>query len=208
VKKKQPDVTFLRWPELRITYAKLFGVQIFNHEINSNLEFNLFGYRFWDEVKLTKASLNYYLFRRAMGDVVISDDGDRLFLKQTVNPEDQLSSFRALDSGEIQNIVRHINDIYHHYKSEGFDEVYISIIPNPVTLLQPEHYNGLIPQLQKPGLLNGMKMIDIYDAYSKAPDPGALYRVGDTHWNNNGMQIWLKAVNSELKKQNGETGSK
>jgi hypothetical protein len=80
--------------------------------------------------------------------------------------------------------------------------VYISIIPNPVTLLQPEHYNGLIPRLQKTGLLNGMKMIDIYDAYSKASDPGALYRVGDTHWNNNGMQVWLKTVNAELKKQN------
>jgi hypothetical protein len=202
VKKKQADGTFLRLSDHPVTYAKIFGFQIFNHEINPNLEFNLFGYRFWDEVKLTKASLNYYLFRRAMGDVVISDDGNRLFLKQTVNPEDQLSSFRTLDPEEIQNIIQHINAIYDHYKAEGFDEVWLSLIPNPVTILQPEHYNGLIPALQQPGVLKGMQMIDIFSQYKKAYNPGSLFRVGDTHWSNNGMQVWLKTVNAELKKQN------
>jgi hypothetical protein len=202
VKKKQADGTFLRLSDHPVTYAKIFGFQIFNHEINPNLEFNLFGYRFWDEVKLTKASLNYYFFRRAMGDVVISDDGNRLFLKQTVDPEDQLSSFRPLDPEEIQNIIQHINAIYDHYKAEGFDEVWLSLIPNPVTILQPEHYNGLIPALQQPGVLKGMQMIDIFSQYKKAYNPGSLFRVGDTHWSNNGMQVWLKTVNAELKKQN------
>lgn len=202
VKKKQPDGAFLRLSDYPVVYAKIFGFEIFGHEVNPNLEFNLFGYRFWDEVKLTKASLNYHLFRRAIGDVVISNDGRRLFLKQTVNPEDQLSSFRPLESEEIQNIIQHINAIYEHYKAEGFDEVYISIVPNPVTILQPEHYNGLIPALLQTGTLKGAQMIDVYSPYTKSSDPGALYRVGDTHWNNNGLQMWLQIVNAELKKQN------
>ena len=202
VKKKQSDGAFLRLSDHPVVYAKMFGIEIFGHDVNPNLEFNLFGYRFWDEVKLTKATLNYHLFHRAIGDVVISNDGRRLFLKQTVNPEDQLSSFRPLDSVEIQNIIQHINAIYDHYRAEGFDEVYISIVPNPVTILQPEHYNGLIPTLQQPGILKGAQMIDIYSPYTKSSDPGGLYRVGDTHWNNNGLQVWLQIVNAELKKQN------
>lgn len=202
VKKKQPDNGLVRYSKRPVLTAKIFGLEIFSKEINSNLEFNLFGYRFWDGAKLTKASLNYHLFHRAIGDVVVSDDGTRLFLKQTVNPEDQLSSFRPVEQDEIEQIVQHINAIYDHYKADGFDEIYISIIPNPVTILQPDHYNLLIPKLLKPGLLNGMKMIDLYNPFINTPDPGTLYRVGDTHWNNNGLQVWLRIVNAELKNQN------
>ena len=202
VKKKPADKVFLWRTDNPIVYAKILGFEIFGHEVNPNLEFNVFGYRFWDRVKLTKASLTYQLFQRAMGDVVVSDDGDRLFLKQTVIPDDLLSSYKPLDQKEILQMIDNINAVYDHYKAEGFDEVYLSLIPNPVTILQPEHYNGLIPQLQKPGVLKVMQMIDVYGPYTKSPHPGTLYRIGDTHWSNNGVQLWLQAVNAELKKQN------
>ena len=43
-----------------------------------------------------------------------------------------------------------------------------------------------------------MPMIDVYSAFAGSPDPGKLYRVGDTHWNNNGLQVWIRLVNQIL----------
>jgi hypothetical protein len=206
--KKQADAGFLHWTDRQNQYASLFGFQLFNHDINRNLEYNLFGYRFWDEVKLAKSSLTYYLFNRAGGDAIVSDDGSRLFLRQTIAPDNMLSSYYPIDQKEWHRIIDNVNAVYDHYKAEGFDEIYLSIIPNPVTVLQPENYNGLIPNLQKAGVLNGMKMIDVYSQYLRDPKPGTLFRIGDTHWSNHGMQVWLKEVNNELKLQGEKANSK
>jgi hypothetical protein len=205
VKKQQPAHTFLLPSGSEVSYARFLELRLFDPSVNRNLEYNVFGYRLWDNVKLTKAALTYHLFNRAGGDAVVSDDGKRLFLRQTVSPDEAASSFNPFDEKELQGMIDNINAVYDHYKADGFDEIYLSIIPNPVTILQPLHYNGLIPQLQKPGVLNGTKMINVYDLFRQDPNPGRLYRVGDTHWNNNGMQEWLKVVNAELKRQGQET---
>jgi hypothetical protein len=49
-----------------------------------------------------------------------------------------------------------------------------------------------------------MPVIDVYSIYTRNPNPASLYRRGDTHWNNNGMQIWLALVNNELTKHSQE----
>lgn len=182
-----------------VNYA-LLGIKadlLFNPGINHNLEFNLFGYAFIDPVKLFKASATYRLFGRASGDVVVSENGKYLFLRQTVAAHDLLSSYNPIGQQELALLTDHLNTIYEHYKREGFDEVYLSIIPNPVSILQPNYYNGLIPALQRAPALK-MPVIDVYSIFAKSPDPGALYRVGDTHWNDNGLQIWIRAVNTLL----------
>jgi hypothetical protein len=207
-KKKQPEISFLRLSAHPVIYAKFLDLEIFSPDINRNLEFNLYGYRFWDQVKFAKASLTYYLFKRAVGDAVVSDDGNRLFLKQTMAENDRLSSYYPIDQKEIHEMFVNLNATYDYYKADGFDEVYLSIIPNPVTILQPLHYNGLIPQLQNPGRLKGMHIIDMYNLFSHDPNPGRLFRIGDTHWSNNGIKLWLKTVNAELKKQNLQADSK
>ncbi|HEX4851076.1 MAG TPA: hypothetical protein VFV08_09735, partial [Puia sp.] len=181
--------------------ARLLSFHLFNSDINRNLEYNLYGYSFWDPVKLSKASLTYHFFKRAVGNVVVSKDGSRLFLRETTASNGFASSYYPFSDKEFQEMVGNINSVYDHYKSEGFDEIYLSIIPNPVTVIQPDHYNGLIPRLQQPGVLNGTRIINVYNVYSQDPDPGRFYRIGDTHWNNNGLQVWLKVVNEELKKQ-------
>jgi hypothetical protein len=200
-KEPGPNISSMWSHSSQVTYAKILGFEIFGRDVNRNLEFNLFGYRLWDNVKLTKASLTYYLFKRAVGDVVVSNDGNRLFLRQTVDPNELSSSYKPIDQKELQQMIDNINSVYEHYKAEGFDEVYLSIIPNSVTILQPANYNGLIPKLQKSGALTGTRIIDVYNLYSQDADPGKLYRIGDTHWSNNGMQVWLQVVNTELKKQ-------
>ncbi|HET7001824.1 MAG TPA: hypothetical protein VFI33_10960 [Puia sp.] len=202
LKKKEPESSFRMSAGHPAMYANMVALDIFSHEINRNLEFNLYGYRFWDQIKLAKVSLTYDLFKRAVGDVVISDDGSRLFLRQTIAPNDISSSYSPVDRKEMQKMIDNIQGMYDHYKAEGFDEVYLSLIPNPVTILQPLHYNGLIPELQKAARLKGVPVIDVYSSFSSDSDPGRLFRIGDTHWSHQGIQLWLETVNGELRKQN------
>ena len=191
--------SFRPGPSAAVNQA-LLGIKadlLFNPGINYNLEYNLFGYSLTDPAKLFKASATYRLFGRASGDVVVSENGKYLFLRQTVAPHNLLSSYEPIAEPELRLLTDHLNTIYEHYKKEGFDEVYLSIIPNPASILQPNHYNGLIPILQKRSALK-MPTIDVYSAFAGNPDPGKLYRVGDTHWNNNGLQVWIRAVNTLL----------
>ena len=206
LKKKAPESSFRGLSFAPVNYANMVALDIFTHEINRNLEFNLYGYRFWDQVKLAKVSFTYGLFKRAVGDVVVSDDGSRLFLRQTMAPNDISSSYSPIDQKEMQKMITNIHSIYDHYKAEGFDEIYLSIIPNPVTILQPLHYNDLIPEVQKEARLKDIPIIDIYSQFSQDAEPGRLFRIGDTHWSNQGIQLWLHAVNTELRKQNRQTG--
>jgi hypothetical protein len=200
--KKKPDVSSAQLSVPPIIYAKFPDVDIFNPDINRNLEFNLFGYRFWDQVKFAKASLTYYLFKRAVGDAVVSDDGERLFLKETLAKTGRASIYYSFDQRELQGMFRNLNATCAYYKADGFDEVYLSVIPNPVTILKPENYNGLIPSLQQADSLKCMHIIDMYSLFTKEQDPGKLFRISDTHWSNDGIQVWLKTVNTELQKQN------
>ncbi len=173
--------------------------ELFNPYINQNLEYNLFNYNFINPVRQMKASLNYYWFHRASGDVVIGNSGAQLFLKETVEGERVENSYYPLQEGELQNLVHNINAIYDHYKAEGFDEVYISMIPNPATILQPEGYDQLIPLIENDTGLHA-KIISVYSEFKQADK--RIFRPGDTHWNNNGLQIWLAKVNKMLIRQN------
>ena len=183
----------------------LFGIplgvnQLFNEHINQNLEFVLFNYNFLNTPRFLKADMNYLFFNRASGNVAISADGNNLFLQPTMLPVHGYSSYEPLPASAIDWYVQELNNVYDHYKADGFDEVYLSIIPNPVTILQPEKYNHFILLLNVSKSLR-MPLIDVYDTFKNDPAPRRLYRPGDTHWNNNGIQIWLGKVNDELRKQ-------
>jgi hypothetical protein len=168
---------------------------IFNHNINSNIEYNLFNYNLLSAPRKIKALLNYSYFDRASGDVVLSADKKYLLLKETVSKQSRSSSHAELTSVTINNVVIMLNNVYQHYKADGFDEVYLSIIPNPASILEPQLYNGLIPAVQHSPLLQ-MKCIDIYTPFTKTKEE--VYRHGDTHWNNKGMMMWVDEVNKAI----------
>jgi len=168
---------------------------IFNKNINQNLQCNLFNYNFIIPMFEYKAALNYYLFNRASGDVEISDDRSFLFLKETVSFTDVSSSYLPISAEEVNRLVNNFNTIYDRYKAEGFRDVYLAIIPNPATIMQPARYNNLIPLIQTDKRLR-MKIIDAYTAFKNSPK--LLYQPGDTHWNNAGRQLWLDLVNKKL----------
>jgi hypothetical protein len=168
---------------------------LFNRNINQNLEFNLFNYNFIMPVFSIKAGINFYLFNRASGDVVISNDRSYLFSRETVTLTDITSSYVPVSNDELSSLINNLNSIYDHLKQEGFHEIYLSIIPNCATVVQPEGYNQLIPLIQNDAGLK-MKIIDIYSVLKHSPRQ--YYLSGDTHWTDKGFTQWLKVVNDSL----------
>lgn len=199
-KAQSPSARLLPEPSTHYARMQLPEMEwLFNENINQNLEFNLFNYNFINTIRHSKASMNYYLFSRASGNVVISDNGQQLFLKETVTGKNVENSYYPVSDEEIRRIVGTLNSIYDHYLQEGFNEVYLSIIPNPSTILQSTGYNQLIPRIENDPALK-MKKISVYQLYNK--ENKTIYRPGDTHWNNEGLQLWLGQVNKMLIEQN------
>lgn len=171
--------------------------KLFNKRINQNLEYNLFNYNFLSVIFKLKAIFNYYLFNRASGDVVISEDRKYLFDKGSVSLSSSSGSYTPIAQETINDVVNNLNFLYNYYKKEGFNEVYYSIIPSTPSIVQPKGYNQLIPRIQNnPGLK--VKVLDIYKVLSEQGQDYFCH--GDTHWNYRGEQKWLDLVNEQLMK--------
>ena len=181
---------------LKTNYSSLFSAInidfFFNKHIAQNLQYNLFNYNFMVGLFESKAAINYYLFDRAAGDVEISKDKKFLFYKTSVSLTDTGSSYFPLLSGEKKLLVNNLNKIYEHYKAEGFNEVYLSMIPNTASIVQPEGYNNLIPLIETDMGLK-MKIIDVY--YTFKNSERLLFFHGDSHWNLEGKQKWVDTIN-------------
>ena len=172
--------------------------KFFNPNINQNIEYNLFNYNFISDIRKTKAWVNYHFFSRASGDVVIADNDSYLFLKEAVDLNNPKSSYAPVAPPSFRRVIKTLNDIYEHYREEGFAEVYLSVIPNPSSIIQPSGYNKLIPMLQTDTSLK-IKLIDIYTPFVNTRKD--VYWHGDTHWNNTGLNMWIDEVNKMLKKE-------
>jgi hypothetical protein len=170
---------------------------IYNSNINQNLEFNLFDYCIFTPFKELKASINYKLFNRIADKIFISPDKTYLLYKSTIDTFSWESSFTQIDNEEVDNIVSSLNYVYNYYKSAGFDEVYLSIIPNPVIILYPQlgKYNELIHRIQNNQNLK-IPIIDVYNVFKATSKQ--IYFKSDTHWNNNGFDLWLNEFNKRL----------
>lgn len=94
-------------------------------------------------------------------------------------------------------MVDSLNAISDRYKRAGFREVYLNIIPNKVTMLEPQRgtYNHLIERIQNHPALR-VPVIDTYGTYRRLPRPP--YLKSDTHWDCSGRAIWLKQVREKL----------
>lgn len=173
-----------------------FNFRLKNNE--ANYEFNIWDYRFLTPLKELKAKVTFDWFKRTSPDATVSDDGKFLLLKSTVDTAFLESSFKPVSESEIKKIVTGLNKVYDHYKQLGFDEIYLAIIPNPVTILYPEYknfkYNQLIPRIQNnPGLK--LTVFDSYRLFKNSPEKEKLYKHSDTHWTAFGKQLWLRQFN-------------
>ena len=167
----------------------------FNRNINKNLQTNLFNYNIIMPMFATKAAFNYFVFQRASGYVAISDDGNFLFNTATISKTENCGSYKSVDKNEIDQLVANLNIVNQSYLQDGFNEVYLSIIPNTASIMQPKGYNNLIPLLQNDPELK-MKIIDIYSVFKSSRE--VCFESGDGHWNNTGREKWLHLVNEIL----------
>ncbi|NIJ52067.1 hypothetical protein [Dyadobacter arcticus] len=156
------------------------------------------GLLFQNEIFLTlkqwKADFNRAVFGRVNNSVTAVNGGrDLVYYMDTDTTI--TSSFYELSQSEVDTIVTNVNKSADFADSLGFNQVILSIIPNKVSVLDPEyqHYNGLIervyhhPRLQVPH-------IDVLADYRKMGR--AAYLRGDSHWTCDGRALWLNRVNT------------
>ena len=164
----------------------------FGEEINQRLEFLLFNGWPFTRFKEAKAQLMLSAFGRVTGGA-ISKDYQHLFYIPETDTAYVLSAFRYIPDPKLDTLVGNLNTMRQHYLRMGFDEVYLCLIPNKVTILDPTYglYNHQIerieahPRLQAP-------LLPTIDTLRQHPD---WYHLGDGHWNKNGKRFWLRQVN-------------
>ena len=171
---------------------------IFNKNIDTNLEFNLFEYPIFTPFKELKAQLNYSVFNRQSSDVIVSKIRNQLYYGPTVTATEKSSSFRPITDGKIDTLVTSLNQIYQHYRKAGFSEVYLVIMPNPVTILEPELgvYNDFLPRTQYNKILK-IPVIDIYSKFNKIKSQ-PIYQISDSHWAKLGFLTGIAKIDSAI----------
>ncbi|MCX6231401.1 MAG: hypothetical protein NTZ33_07650 [Bacteroidetes bacterium] len=169
---------------------------LFNKNVNTNLEFVLLDTRIFTTFKELRSNINYSFFNKTNSDVFISENSEYLFHSTTKS-----SLQNNITDNKVSKTVNLLNKVYEFYKNNGFDEVYFSIIPNPVSVIKPEckNYNNLIPLIQTNKNLK-MQMIDIYSILKQTNYN--VYYHSDTHWNKNGFQLWTNELVRKLNEKN------
>jgi hypothetical protein len=157
----------------------------------------LFSSDFFLTFKEWKAWLNWKLFGRIDEKVVLSKDNKHILYYLDAQPSGITSNFDKISEEEINILVQNVNDTYNYYKNLGFDEVYLSIIPNKTSILASDlgEYNHLIERIQQHSALI-MPYLDTFTPIKRSKK--LLYDIGDTHWNCKGKQIWIDEVNHKL----------
>jgi hypothetical protein len=118
-----------------------------------------------------------------------------LFYRDEAKASEKTSSFYPLDNPEVNKMIEVINGSAAHYQSAGFDQVVLALIPNKVSVTNPElgNYNHLIEKIQYSSDLK-VPFIEIFRDFNNL---GKMYYLkGDSHWNCEGKELWLSKVNA------------
>lgn len=167
----------------------------FGPEINQRLEFVLFNSKPAIWFKELKAQLMLSGFGRVSG-AVISHNKRHLFYTSEVDTNYVLSAFRPISNPKLDTLVTNLNTIRQHYLRMGFDEVYVCLIPNKVTVLEPTYgaYNHQIERIETNPRLEA-PIISMINTIRRHPE---WYHLGDGHWNSQGKRLWLSRVNAKV----------
>ncbi len=149
------------------------------------------------KIKEAKAEFNLRVFDRVNENVVLSRDRSALFFKDEALEKNESSAFAPVSGDKLRTAVQYVNETRRKYLAEGFDEVYLAVIPNKVTIMDPEigTYNRLLemvcrhPELEAP-------VIDVYPEFRSAGSP--VYLRSDSHWNCHGIAIWINKLSGIL----------
>lgn len=162
--------------------------------IEERLETVLFSHDVFLWFKELKASLNLNGFGRVAPTVGISQDRNHLFASlDTDTTKRKNSSFAPLPDVELNALIDTINATANRHRGLGFDAVYLSIIPNKASILDPARgqYNHLVERVEASSRLR-VPTISVYADYKRQPTN--VYALGDSHWNCTGRRIWVEKV--------------
>jgi hypothetical protein len=143
-------------------------------------------------IKEWKAGFHKRFFNRVDPKVGVLDE----HLVYELDLEPGISSvFDPVGEEELGKMVQHMNRTRELYRDMGFDEVYISIIPNKSSLLLTEdaRYNRLVERIERHADLE-VPLISVWEDFQRKD----YYMKGDSHWNCEGQQIWVDKVNRIL----------
>lgn len=175
------------------SWKQRVGNDLHRTDVEERLQTVLFSqnWAFWFQE--LKASLTLCWFGRADAKVSLSRDHRAIFLGSDTDSAKSLSSFSPVSDAEVAQIVDSLNATADRYRRLGFDEVYLSLIPNKVSILEPHRgfYNHLIERVQAHPALR-VPVVDTYSVFKRAHR--SPYLPGDTHWNCGGRQLWLRQV--------------
>lgn len=168
-----------------------------------NAEDNLQSILFFDPISLflreQKAAINQQWFGRIDENVYISSNSKHLYIKETIDTTEITSSFKYLSDAEVNAMVSNLNALFDLAKKEGYNEVYLSIPPNKVSVMDPDfeglQYNQLIVRVEQHPALS-MPVIPVI-SWITADD----YYISDTHWNRKGIEKWMRLVNQIIENQ-------
>jgi len=165
----------------------------FGEEINQRLEFLLFNRWPFIQAKEAKAQLTLDAFGRVPG-ASISQDKKHLFYELEADSTFILSAFRHLSDQRLDTLVTNLNTMRQHYLAMGFNEVYVCLIPNKVTIQNPTYgaYNHQIERIEANPRLKA-PVISMIDTLRQHPN---WYHLGDGHWDKRGKRFWLRRVNT------------
>jgi hypothetical protein len=171
------------------------GNILFNKDLSRNLEIILFYNKIFTPVKEFKAWINYKLTGWLPKEVAVSTDKKRLLMNVTVDTTYRQSAFRQISDKEVETISNNLDSAQNYYKSIGFKKVFLSVIPNPVSIYDAKrmNYNHLLQRIEKS---NKFPVNSLFNKY-KAEDKNLYYR-SDGHWNPYGLDIWVKTTNATL----------
>ncbi|RYF77172.1 MAG: hypothetical protein EOO39_04580 [Cytophagaceae bacterium] len=166
----------------------------FGTEINQRIEFVLFNGPLAIRFKEAKAELLFKLFGRTAGTAA-SRDKKHLFYKVEMDSTTSYSSFYPIADKRLDTLVSNVNAFRRHYLQMGFKEVYLCLVPNKATILDPTYgtYNHQIERLENNPRLEA-PIISTIDTLRQHPD---WYHLGDGHWNRQGKKFWLRQVNQK-----------
>jgi hypothetical protein len=172
----------------------------FGHQINQRLEFLLFNFEPFLKIKELKANIMLSGFDRTHTGSLVSANRDYIFYDVEANPKNSLSPFAAVSAASIDTVVTNMNSIRDYYRNAGFEEVYFCLIPNKVTVCEPDRsiYNNQITRIeQHPGLK--APFVSVQQELRQHPE---WFHKGDGHWNVHGKRFWLRHVNNLVREWN------
>jgi hypothetical protein len=171
---------------------------VFPPKIDDRLERSTFNFNIFLKIKELKTSFNHYVLDKDDFKTLISEDGENIFYFEEAQATHPNSSFYPMQESQLDSLIKNTNEAKKYYLTKGFDKVLLSIIPNKVSILDPEMglYNHLIERVQTNRKLD-LDYIDSYQLFKKQKE--SVYYKSDTHWNCFGQALWLSEINKKLK---------